>query len=298
MSQNQSNTFGSKWQHTLCDLVHQAEWLAQSSQRQRKMSVEQLVQTLVLGCLQAEPTSLRLWCEVAADLGCDITASSLDERLTGRVVMLLYTVLQWSIQQHLTVSRLPVEDLAAFSRVILYDATLLTLTPLFRHIFQGSRDKTLGQMKLQVGYDYLNAHLQTVTVHEGTEPDQHDAGLLAQATKDALLIFDLGYFDQQVLAEIQTREAYFVTRYQSQTALYNAQSGAPVDLMAVLKAVKGDWFAAGYQLGGRAKVEVRLIARRVSQQEAEKRRHAVKHRARTNGIRLRNAVSYCVTGKL
>ena len=87
MSQNQSNTFGQKWQHTLSELVIKAEQIAQSSQRKGKMSVEQLVQTLVLGCLEQEATSLRLWSEVAADLGCDITTSSIDERLTGRVVM-------------------------------------------------------------------------------------------------------------------------------------------------------------------------------------------------------------------
>lgn len=283
MSQTQSNTFSQKWQQTLSELVSKAEYIAQSSQRKGKMSVEQLVQSLVLGCMEQEKTSLRLWSEVAADLGCEITASSIDERLTGRVVMLLYIVLQLSIQQQLDVTRLPVKDLEQFSRFILYDATLLTLPPILKNIFQGSRDKTMGQMKLQVGYNYLNAQLQSVTVHEGIEPDQKDVGLLEQAVKDALLIFDLGYFDQQVLAEIQAREAYFVTRFQSQTALYSVLSDEPIDLVEELKVVEGDWFEAGYKLGRNAKVEVRLIARRVSKAEAEKRRREVRQRAKSSG---------------
>jgi len=283
MSQKQSNTFGQKWQHRLSELVKKAEYIAQSSQRTGKMSVEQLVQTLVLGCLEQEKTSLRLWSEVAADLGCDITASSIGERLTERVVMLLYTILQWSIQQKLDVSRLPVKKLERFSGVILYDATLLTLPPILKQIFQGSRDKTMGQMKLQVAYDYSQAQLQSVAIHEGIEPDQKDRGLLEQAVKDALLIFDLGYFDQGVLAEIQARKAYFVTRYQSQTSLYDWETGTNLDLVKELQAVEGDWFEADYKLGRNAQVAVRLIARRVSQQESEKRRRAVRQRAKSSG---------------
>jgi len=67
MSQFESNSFGQKWQQILSELVKKAEYLAQSSQRKGKMSVEQLVQTLVLGCMEREKTSLRLWQEVAAD---------------------------------------------------------------------------------------------------------------------------------------------------------------------------------------------------------------------------------------
>jgi len=283
MSQKQSNTFDQKWQYVLSELVIKAEYLARSSQRNRKMSVEQLVQSLVLGCLEEEQTSLRLWSEVAADLGCEITGSSIDERLTGRVVMLLYMVLQWSIEQKLDVSRLPVQKLESFCRVILYDATLLSLPPILKGIFQGSRDKSKGQMKLQVGYDYLSAQLQSIEVHEGIDPDQKDMGLLEQGVKDALLIFDLGYFDQVVLAQIQAQEAYFVTRYQSQTGLYDLETEADVDLVKELQSVEGNWFEAEYKLGRNAKVKVRFIARRVSQQEAEKRRREVQKRAKSSG---------------
>jgi len=51
-----------------------------------------------------------------------------------------------------------------------------------------------------------------LSIHEDIEPDQHEAGLLAQAVPDALLIFDLGYFDQHDLKRINDRSAYVVTR--------------------------------------------------------------------------------------
>jgi len=195
-------------------------------------------------------------------------------------VLVLYSILQMSIEQQLVVPQLPVKKHEQFSGVILYDATLLTLPPLMQSIFQGSHKRTLAQMKLQVGDDYLNAPLCSVTVHEGRSPDQKDSGLLAQAVQDALLIFDLGYFDQRVLAQIQAQKAYFVTRYQSQTTLYDPITDTSIDLVKELRAVKGNWFEAVYRLGHKCKVPVCLIAHHVSQQVAEKRSCEIRRKAK------------------
>ena len=283
MSHLQSNALCQKWQHVLSRLVIKAERLAQSSQRKRKMSVEQLVQTLVLGCLEPGQVSLRLWSEVAAEMGCEISASSLDERLTPRVVVLLYEILQSSMQQQVDVSRLPVERLQQFKRLIVYDSTPISLPPILQHAFRASRETGLGHMKLQVGYDYLNAQLQALMVHEGIQPDQKDVGLLAEAVENTLLIFDLGYFDQQVLAQIQGRGAYFVTRYQSQTGVYDGETPLAIDLSQQLKQHASASFEADYYLGAKARVKVRLVARRVSPHEAQKRRQGVRRRAQQAG---------------
>lgn len=283
MSYKQSSATCEKWQHTLTDLVQQAEQIAQSSQRHRNMSVEQLVQTLVLGCLESEPVSLRLWSEVASDLGCEITASSLDERLTERAVMLLYQVLQLSIQHQISVPPIPVEQLQVLERLIIYDGTEVAVPPILRKTFHAKHTNGEGRMKLQVGYDYLNAQLQSLTVYESTVPDQKDTQLLAQAHANVLLVFDLGYFDQTLFANMSQQGAYFVTRYQSQTGLYENESQQPLDLVACLKQTTGDWFDMVCRLGLSQKVRIRLVARRVAQSEAEKRRRQVKRQAQKNG---------------
>lgn len=283
MSPIKSNAIQEKWQYTLTELVQQAEYLAQSSQRTRKMSVEQLVQTLVLGCLESEAVSLRLWSEVADELGCEITASSIDERLTDRAVMLLYQVLQLSIQHQISVPNLPVEQLRVFERFIIYDGTEVAVPPILRSTFRARHNNGEGQMKLQVGYDYLNAQLQSLSVYESTVPDQKDEQLLAQATANVLLVFDLGYFDQLLFAKMSQQGAFFVSRYQSQTGLYDKQSEDAVDLVACLGETEGDWFETECLLGSKEKVAIRLVARRVSQKESEKRRRQVKRRAQDNG---------------
>lgn len=281
MSYRQCNTIREKWHQTLTDVVQQAEQIAQSSQRNRNMSVEQLVQTLVLGCLDPEDVSLRLWSDVAADLGCSITATSIDERLTERAVMLLYLVLQLSIGQQIDVSVLPVEQLEEFSHLILYDSTEILLPPILQWAFRAKKQTIgYGQMKLQVSYDYMTGQLNSVSVHESIEPDQTHPGLLAQAVKDALLIFDLGYFSQHTLAAINDRQAFYVTRYQSQTGLYDSQGEEAIDLVDYLKRVEGDWFEMTCLLGLEAKTPIRLIARRISQSKADERRRQTKRRAK------------------
>jgi len=172
-----------------------------------------------------------------------------------------------------------VQRLQEFSRLILYDSTAISLPPSLKYSFRASRQTGLGHLKVQLAYDYLNAQLQSLSIHEGIEPDQSDPGLLAQAVADALLIFDLGYFDQHDLKQINDQGAYFVTRYQSQTGLYDLQTAAPIDLVAQLQQSVGTWFVATYNLGREAKSKTRLVARRASATAAAEHRRQVKQRA-------------------
>lgn len=283
MSHTQSNAIQEKWHYKLTELVQQAEYVAQSSQRTRNMSVEQFVQTLVLGCLDSEPVSLRLWSEVASDLGCEITASSIDERLTKRAVMLLHEVLQLSIKHQVRVPELPVEKLDSFQKMVIYDGTEILVPPILRRIFRAKQATDQGQIKLQVGYDYLTGQLCSLTVTEGIVPAQKDTQLLEQAVANSLMIFDLGYFDQKLFAKLSVQGAYFVTRYQSQTGLYDTESYEEIDLVTCLEKTKGDWFDLDCRLGATKKVGIRLVARRVSQVESEERRRHVKRRAKEAG---------------
>jgi hypothetical protein len=106
---------------------------------------------------------------------------------------------------------------------------------------------------------------------------------LAQAVPDALLIFDLGYFDQHDLKRINDRGAYFVTRYQSQTGLYDQETDVAINLLEQLQQTTGDWFEATYHLGRDAKSKTRIVARRVTTAAATEHRRQVKRRAQRQG---------------
>lgn len=253
-----------------------------SNQRERKMSAETLVQTLVLGCLETGQASLTDWVGVADDLGCAISASSLDERLNSRLVLLLYAVLTAAIRYRVGTPHLPIAKLKTFRQVICYDSTRIALSPIFKDVFA---DTTAGHssLKVQLGYDYLSGQLVSLDFASGIQPDQKDRGLLAQAQAGVCLCCDLGYFEQHQLQQLDEQDASFIMPYQSQTALYDLDSGERMDLAAQLRNQSADTFSATYALGAQARHPLRIVARRLPTSRVERRQRHANQRAKRDG---------------
>lgn len=282
MSKKECTKLGKQWQVVLSELVKEGERLVQSSQRQRKMSVEQLVQSLVLGCLEKGKVSLSTWVDVASDLGCEITKSSLDERLTGRLAMLLYEVLQSSIKHQVESPALPKTKLDQFKRVILYDSTRIALSPIFKEVFKDT-SKGHSSLKIQLGYDYLNAQFSHLAIGNGIAPDQTDEGVLELAEAGTLICCDLGYFKQEKLRDIDQRGASFILPLHSQVALYDCQTDQRVELWQVLSHYEGVCYESNFKVGAKVKHPLRVIAFRLPQEQAEKKRRHIKQRAKEGG---------------
>jgi hypothetical protein len=96
-------------------------------------------------------------------------------------------------------------------------------------------------------------------------------------------LFDLGYFKQEYLRDVDQQQAFFVTRYQTQTALYDPETGE--------KRVVEEWFCQQNApeierpclMGGRVRLPVRLLARRLPTKMAAARRRKAKQKARWEG---------------
>src|SRR4051812_35074551 len=126
MSNTQSSAFVTPWQQVLSNAVQQAERLVHSQQRRGKLAVQTLVQCLVLGCLMKRQASLSDFATLASQLGVKIRPSSLHERLTTRLVLLLAVVFEQCLQQHLERVKLPVARLKPFSAILLVDSTQIS----------------------------------------------------------------------------------------------------------------------------------------------------------------------------
>ena len=72
-------------------------------------------------------------------------------------------------------------------------------------------------------------------------------------------------------ATIEARNAYFLSRFNYQTALYNLQ-GDRVDLLQWLNKESKDLVEKRFLVGQATKLESRLVARRLPQKIADKRR--------------------------
>jgi ribosomal protein L21 len=107
-----------------------------------------------------------------------------------------------------------------------------------------------------------------------------------QAEVGSLYLFDLGFFKQEIFAELAQKEAYFISRYQSQTALYWHQAAKEsLDLALYLRQSKGDQLDLTLFLGEKARVPVRLVAQRLPKKVAAARRRKAQQKAKRDGRR-------------
>jgi len=99
-----------------------------------------------------------------------------------------------------------------------------------------------------------------------------------------LNLFDLGFFKQEVFAELDEREAYFISRLQMQTALYwSTPEQERVDLAEYLLHEKGNQVNLDLLLGTKVHHPIRLLCQRLPKSVADERRRKAKLKAKKDG---------------
>jgi hypothetical protein len=217
------------------------------------------------------------------ELGVEITPQALDAHFTPRAVVLLAALFQASLSHFRRNRSGGIVGLEPFSAVHILDSTQIALPAHLYDVFMGIKGH--ATLKVQLSFEYLSGSLAAVEWEQGRSPDQRSRLQVAWASPDSLHLFDLGYFDQQVLAQIAAQRAYFVTRLQAQTALYQVLDQQPVrlDLAARLSQVTDDLVEYECQLGSKARLDVRLIAQRLDATHAQQRRAHALQRAKSEG---------------
>jgi hypothetical protein len=281
MSRKKSSQVYEGIQEMLVVYAQQANQWAQFSKRETEINAETFVQTLVLGWLKKKDASLNELAHAARDLGLAVTGSALHERMGQEAVMLLAGVLKLTLEALRKASPLPLTLLQKFSGVYITDSSQIALATPMASIFRGNQANSM--LKLQVTWDYLHGNLAALELDEGRSPDQKCQLHVRHAQAGTLQLFDLGYFKQEYLRDIDEQGAYFVSRYQSQTALYHPETGSCLALVSWLKTVTANETQRRVLLGGRVKWPLRLLARRLSQQAADARRRKAKQKARQQG---------------
>lgn len=269
-------------------LGEMGDLLAQPSgfvQRASKFGGNELVQTLTLGCLENGMSSLESFCQVAKDIGIKITASGLHQRLNTEAVELLRQVCETWMQQKVKTATCN-QVLQAFEAVRIIDSSRITLSHQLKAVFAGSRQE--ASMKVQLSYEYHRGQIEALEVEEERRPDQKCALPQELSRQGDLVIFDLGYFDQNRFAELDEMGVFFISRLQSQTGLFEKDNPQQkVDLLDRLKHLP-DSLTYGecvLRLGTKQKLPVRVIYYRappeIAQQRRRKAKHAIGRRKRT-----------------
>lgn len=254
-------------------------------QRRSKMDGEQFIQTMVLGCAQKAHMSLSELAQVSTKLGVDISGPGLDQRIDPEAVKMLQEVLQQSLQQLTGGKRLDIRLLQRFSAVYLTDSTQMELPAGLAGEFPGSGgDASPAALKLQVMFEYLTSSFRGIEIGPGNQPDQKCRLHLLHSQPGALHLFDLGYFNQRHLSELDRAQAFFITRLDRCTALFNPeQPELRLALLPLLRNCSEDRLEVHVQLGRQVHLSVRVLFQRMPPSMVEERRRKAIWRMKKKG---------------
>ena len=223
--------------------------------------------------------------------GKTVSKQAIFKRMKAPWVKLLKTLLQEVIAKQ-SVKNIKHALLKHFNNVWIQDSTSLNLPEVMLKKFIGnvSRGKQKSVAKINVVLNVLTGLCPVMELMGFTINEQSLSGsILSIAQAGDLVIRDLGYFVLPVFAAMDEARIYFVSRLRYNVALYDVKTGEKRELAQLLKGKK--YLDIKVKCGATEQLEVRLVAIKLSpEQAAERRRKAKKDRDR----RLNHSEDYYV----
>jgi hypothetical protein len=253
-------------------------------QRQRKFSGSGLLRTIVLTLLRYPAAKDRDYQRTAAQLGIDVTPEAIAHRFTSALVLFLSRVLSQMLTQVLAAPKTDVPLLRKFTQVLIGDSTSLTLPDALADQFPGCGGTgTSGKaaLKIQVLWDLLTGRFIRLLLEPGRASDAKSPIVQGLPARRSLSILDLGYFSLERFRRLIDHGAYWISRWQHGTLLFDTD-GHAFPLLSWLKKHKG--LADLTVLAGEhERLRCRLIAVPVPQEVAARRRQKIREKAADHG---------------
>lgn len=251
-------------------------------ERLSKLTGALFLQTLTFGFLDEPDASLTELTETSHDLGVTITKQGLQTRIEKAVPFL-----KELFQQALTLFRnelpLDLKTLHQFTAIFLTDSSTVALPEVLKAEFPGcGGDGPDAALKLQLTFEFLHGVIARLAVQAGRTPDQAYTGELQTITPGALYLSDLGYFVLSRFRTLHEHRAYFLSRFDTQTALFTT-TGEPRDLLAWLRTHPEPQFEAEVLIGSHERLPCRMVVVCVPQEVADERRRKAYETARRKG---------------
>jgi Transposase DDE domain len=252
--------------------------------RQRKFNAATLLQTFVFGFLKNPRASDEQLAQMAAQCGVSVTPQAIEQRHSPQLVAFLQEVFQRGAQEVVTADRTLAPILERFSSVTLLDGSTLRLPDSLQQAFAGcggSYDSGKAAVKLQTAFD-LRSGAVTVTLEPGKSPDAATDRQHERQGPGSLRITDLGYFNVGVFADRAGAGEYVLSRWQFGTAVRlpseqdPEQPGDVIDLLAWLSRQPGPFVEHAIFLGKQQAWACRLIAWRLPEEQAARRRQKLR----------------------
>jgi hypothetical protein len=277
----------------LHDLFHDtADQLAREAgfcRRARKLTGPAFAQTLVFSLLENPDSTLEDFADFAEEgLDLPVSPQAIDQRFSPEAAAFLRDLFLEGFNRSFNSLRpalLPV--LRRFNGVFLRDATLVGLPACLASLFpgRGGRHVPHGQAaaaKLVFEAEVTTGELTEVSVLAGLDNERIAEVAGKPLPAGALLLEDLGFFSGERLQAYVEQGVYFLSRVPARTAFFDDE-GRRIDLVKELRRCQGHCLERRIRILHGSKLEVRLLAVRVPEEEARQRRERVRREAKQRG---------------
>jgi hypothetical protein len=255
--------------------------------RERKFTGQSLLRMLVITLLHKPDASSWDFFVTASQLGLDVSLTAVDKRLAAGqpLVDFLRAALERALQQIVSARPDTAAVLQNFTAVFVGDSTVVTLPDSLAELFPGCggvEGASGAALKIQVLWELKTGRLERLHVEAGKSSDAHSPIAVTEVEAGALLVYDLGYFDVDRFAALDAQKAKFLSRLQHGTAVYDAD-GTALELASYLRRQTVGLVDIPIQLGATQRLRCRLIAIRVPEEVANRRRQRAWQKARDHG---------------
>lgn len=254
--------------------------------RQRQLTGPAFVRTLVLGWLDNPQAPLEDLAQLAADFGCPLSPQALSLRFTSQAADCLAAVLDHALNYLLAARPAAVPLLRRFNGVYIQDSTTISLPAALAPFLPGcGGNASTAALKLQVRWELTTCALEGLHWHHGRAPDTRAPLSHEFLPPGALRLTDLGYFDLATLQNYDRQGVYFLSRLMPRVAVYD-EYGRKHTLATLLATQPGDTLDVRVHVGAQARLPCRLLAVRVPEAVAEKRRRRLHKQAVKKGRKV------------
>lgn len=279
-------------QPVLHELFHEsADAIARESgfcRRARKLTGAVFAQALVFCLLKKPDATLEDFAEMAERLEVPVTPQAFDKRFGPAAAAFLHGLFLEAFHRCFATLRPALQPLLRrFNGVYLRDATSVTLPSALAELFPGraglhAKAGQAAAMKLVFEAELATGALTGCSLLAGRSNEKTAEVAGAPLPGGALLLEDMGFLSGARLQGYIDQGVYVVTRIPAWTAVF-AEDGDRIDLVKELREARGWRYERAVQVMNEHRVKLRLVAVRLGEEEAERRRARVRDEARKRG---------------
>lgn len=122
---------------------------------------------------------------------------------------------------NISVNKIDLNILSCFKKVLILDSTIIELPKELAHLFKGyGGNASDSSLKIQFCYD-LKSGKFFYMFQDGTNPDsKYENSFVDKIEAEELIIKDMGYYNPQAFITLFEKEAFFLSRWKSNSALF------------------------------------------------------------------------------